>query len=111
MLFRSDNLLETGLDGQYASTCRFRSADTRLSNALVATLHATFFESSAAHPPAPKADVIIPVSTLANNTGNDASVPPDFSVGNIQAMPADAPADVGPVAQCHCAPECRADIC
>ena len=45
-----------------------------------ATLHATFFASSAEHPPAPKADLIIPVSTLANDTGNDASVPPTFSV-------------------------------
>ena len=50
---------------------------------ITATLHATFFESSSEHPPAPKADVIIPVSTLANNTGNDASVPPTFSVGAI----------------------------
>ena len=53
---------------------------------IAATLHATFFESSAAHPPAPKADVIIPVSTLANNTGNDASVPPTFSVGAISSI-------------------------
>ncbi|KAI1794573.1 peptide N-acetyl-beta-D-glucosaminyl asparaginase amidase A-domain-containing protein [Ganoderma leucocontextum] len=62
-ILQLDNLLETGLDGQYATT-----------------LQATFFESSAAHPPTPKADVIIPVSTLANNTGNDASVPPTFSL-------------------------------
>ncbi|KAF7789510.1 hypothetical protein EIP86_000456 [Pleurotus ostreatoroseus] len=45
-----------------------------------ATLHATFFASSPKHPPAPRADVIIPVTTLANNTGNDASVPPAFSL-------------------------------
>ncbi|KAJ3492353.1 hypothetical protein NLI96_g19 [Meripilus lineatus] len=43
-------------------------------------LHATFFASSALHPPARHADVIIPVTTLANNTGNDASVPPIFSL-------------------------------
>ena len=46
----------------------------------IATLHATFFASSPRHPAAPRADVIIPVTTLANNTGNDASVPPTFSV-------------------------------
>ncbi|TBU49086.1 peptide N-acetyl-beta-D-glucosaminyl asparaginase amidase A-domain-containing protein [Dichomitus squalens] len=68
-ILQLDNLLETGLDGQYATT-----------------LHATFFASSAAHPPAPKADVIIPVSTLANNTGNDASVPPTFSL-NVTVPP------------------------
>ena len=47
----------------------------------LATVDATFFASSAAHPPAPRADLIVPISTLANNTGNDASVPPGFSVG------------------------------
>ncbi|RDX56537.1 hypothetical protein OH76DRAFT_1509456 [Lentinus brumalis] len=62
-ILQLDNLLETGLDGQYATT-----------------LHATFFASSAKHPPAPKANAIIPVSTLANDTGNDASVPPIFSL-------------------------------
>ena len=29
-ILQLDNLLETGLDGQYASTCRFRSAIARL---------------------------------------------------------------------------------
>ncbi|OJT07842.1 Peptide-N4-(N-acetyl-beta-glucosaminyl)asparagine amidase A [Trametes pubescens] len=62
-ILQLDNLLETGLDGQYATT-----------------LHATFFASSVQHPPAAKANEIIPVSTLANNTGNDASVPPVFSL-------------------------------
>ncbi|CAL1705060.1 unnamed protein product [Somion occarium] len=62
-ILQLDNLLQTGLDGQYATV-----------------LHATFFASSASHPPAPKADVIIPVTTLANDTGNDASVPPIFSL-------------------------------
>ncbi|GJE90902.1 peptide N-acetyl-beta-D-glucosaminyl asparaginase amidase A-domain-containing protein [Phanerochaete sordida] len=62
-ILQLDNLLETGLDGQYAST-----------------LHATFFASSAQHPPAPRADLIVPVTTLANDTGNDASVPPIFSL-------------------------------
>ncbi|KIP09482.1 hypothetical protein PHLGIDRAFT_116276 [Phlebiopsis gigantea 11061_1 CR5-6] len=62
-ILQLDNLIETGLDGEYATT-----------------LHATFFASSAAHPPAPHADLIVPVTTLANNTGNDASVPPAFSL-------------------------------
>ncbi|KAH8106837.1 peptide N-acetyl-beta-D-glucosaminyl asparaginase amidase A-domain-containing protein [Cristinia sonorae] len=62
-ILQLDNLIQTGLDGQYATV-----------------LHATFFESSARHPPAPHADLIIPVSTLANDTGNDASVPPAFSL-------------------------------
>ncbi|TFY80830.1 hypothetical protein EWM64_g3177 [Hericium alpestre] len=62
-MLRLDNLIETGLDGEYATT-----------------LEATFFASSAAHPPAPRADLIVPISTLANDTGNDASVPPGFSL-------------------------------
>ncbi|KAH9857099.1 peptide N-acetyl-beta-D-glucosaminyl asparaginase amidase A-domain-containing protein [Lenzites betulinus] len=62
-ILQLDNLIETGLDGQYATT-----------------LHATFFASSPRHPPALQANEIIPVSTLANNTGNDASVPPAFSL-------------------------------
>ncbi|EPQ58116.1 hypothetical protein GLOTRDRAFT_136892 [Gloeophyllum trabeum ATCC 11539] len=57
-----DNLLETGLTGQYAST-----------------LHATFYQSSEAHPPAPKANAIIPISTMSNTSADDASVPPIFS--------------------------------
>ncbi|KAI0807607.1 peptide N-acetyl-beta-D-glucosaminyl asparaginase amidase A-domain-containing protein [Fomes fomentarius] len=62
-ILQLDNLLETGLDGQYATT-----------------LQATFFQSDDNYPPALKADLIIPVSTLANDTGNDASVPPAFSL-------------------------------
>ncbi|VDB82919.1 unnamed protein product [Peniophora sp. CBMAI 1063] len=58
-----DNIVQTGLDGEYAST-----------------LDATFYASSPKHPPAPKADVIIPITTMANDTGDDASVPPAFSL-------------------------------
>ncbi|KAL6305342.1 peptide N-acetyl-beta-D-glucosaminyl asparaginase amidase A-domain-containing protein [Sparassis latifolia] len=58
-----DNLLETGLNGQYATT-----------------LYATFYASSVQYPPAAQANMIIPVTTLANNTGDDASVPPAFSL-------------------------------
>ncbi|RDB21368.1 Peptide-N4-(N-acetyl-beta-glucosaminyl)asparagine amidase A [Hypsizygus marmoreus] len=62
-ILQLDNLIQTGLDGIYSTT-----------------LHATFFASSPTHPSAKKADVIIPLSTFANNTGNDASVPPGFSL-------------------------------
>ncbi|KAI0695700.1 peptide N-acetyl-beta-D-glucosaminyl asparaginase amidase A-domain-containing protein [Cytidiella melzeri] len=58
-----DNLIETGLDGEYATT-----------------LHATFYSSSDQHPPALHAVMIIPISTLANNSGDVASVPPPFSL-------------------------------
>jgi hypothetical protein len=43
-------------------------------------LPATFYTSTAKTPPAKKADAIISLSSLVNNTGNDASVPPGFSV-------------------------------
>ncbi|KAJ3541852.1 hypothetical protein NM688_g6033 [Phlebia brevispora] len=58
-----DNLIETGLDGEYASV-----------------LYATFYASSAQHPPGLHADVILPISTLANNSGDLISVPPTFSL-------------------------------
>ena len=47
---------------------------------ILATLTATFYASSDAHPTAAHANTIIPVTTLANNTGDEASVPPIFSV-------------------------------
>ncbi|KAF9464707.1 peptide N-acetyl-beta-D-glucosaminyl asparaginase amidase A-domain-containing protein [Collybia nuda] len=62
-ILQLDNLIQPGLDGIYSTT-----------------VHATFYASSAAHPPAKKADLIIPLSTFANNTGDDASVPPSFSL-------------------------------
>jgi len=62
-ILQLDNLIETGLNGVYSTT-----------------LHATFYASSNKHPPAKQANTIIPLSTLANNTGNDASVPPSFSI-------------------------------
>jgi len=61
-IFQLDNLIQPGLDGVYSTT-----------------VHATFYASSNIHPPVKKADLIIPLSTLANNTGNQASVPPSFS--------------------------------
>ncbi|KAF9454494.1 hypothetical protein P691DRAFT_655993 [Macrolepiota fuliginosa MF-IS2] len=62
-ILQLDNLIQTGLDGIYSTV-----------------LHATFYASSAQHPPAEQSDLIIPLSTLLNNTGNDASVPPGFSI-------------------------------
>ncbi|THU91154.1 hypothetical protein K435DRAFT_841150 [Dendrothele bispora CBS 962.96] len=61
-ILQLDNLIQTGLDGIYHTT-----------------LHATYYASSPSHPPVEKADLIIPISTLANDTGNDASVPPALS--------------------------------
>ncbi|KAJ7940635.1 peptide N-acetyl-beta-D-glucosaminyl asparaginase amidase A-domain-containing protein [Mycena leptocephala] len=58
-----DNIVQTGLTGVYSTT-----------------VHATFYASSKQHPPAKKANTIIPLSTLSNTTGNDASVPPSFSI-------------------------------
>ncbi|KAJ3786249.1 peptide N-acetyl-beta-D-glucosaminyl asparaginase amidase A-domain-containing protein [Lentinula aff. detonsa] len=62
-LLELDNLIETGLDGVYFTI-----------------VSATYYESSTDHPPAKKADMIIPLSTLSNTTGDDASVPPAFSL-------------------------------
>ncbi|KAF7342117.1 Peptide-N4-(N-acetyl-beta-glucosaminyl)asparagine amidase A [Mycena venus] len=62
-ILQLDNLIQDNLNGVYSTT-----------------LHATFYASSSKHPPAEKANTIIPLSTLANNTGNDASVPPPFSI-------------------------------
>ncbi|EKM55501.1 uncharacterized protein PHACADRAFT_256164, partial [Phanerochaete carnosa HHB-10118-sp] len=58
-----DNIVETGLDGEYATT-----------------LYATFYESSTQNPPGEHADLIIPVTTLEANSGDLASVPPAFSL-------------------------------
>ncbi|KAH9064366.1 peptide N-acetyl-beta-D-glucosaminyl asparaginase amidase A-domain-containing protein [Lactarius vividus] len=62
-ILQLDNLIQTGLDGEYATT-----------------LEATFFASSSQFPPATSADLIVPLTTLANDTGNEASVPPGFSL-------------------------------
>ncbi|KAG6814345.1 hypothetical protein H0H92_010930 [Tricholoma furcatifolium] len=61
-IFELDNIIETGLNGIYSTV-----------------VEATYYASSEKNPPAKKADLIIPISTLANNTGDDASVPPSFS--------------------------------
>ncbi|KAH8982203.1 peptide N-acetyl-beta-D-glucosaminyl asparaginase amidase A-domain-containing protein [Lactarius akahatsu] len=54
---------EPGLDGEFA-----------------VTLEATIFSGSSQFPPAQRADLIIPLTTLAELTGNEASVPPGLSV-------------------------------
>ena len=51
-----------------------------------ATLHATYYASGPTAPPAKRADLLLPLSTFANDTGNDASVPPSFSV-SISSSP------------------------
>ncbi|VDB82940.1 unnamed protein product [Peniophora sp. CBMAI 1063] len=58
-----NNIVQTGLTGEYAST-----------------LEATFYASSAAHPPATTANLIVPISTLSNTSSDEASVPPSFSL-------------------------------
>ncbi|KAH8982530.1 peptide N-acetyl-beta-D-glucosaminyl asparaginase amidase A-domain-containing protein [Lactarius akahatsu] len=64
-ILQLDNVIDSGagLDGGYA-----------------VTLEATIFSGSSLFPPAPRADLIIPLTTLANNAGNEASVPPGFSI-------------------------------
>ncbi|EJD06059.1 uncharacterized protein FOMMEDRAFT_145373 [Fomitiporia mediterranea MF3/22] len=64
-IFELDNLLETGLDGQYAST-----------------VSVTFFASSAEHQPAKKADLILPISAQSGSSPDDnaPSVPPATSL-------------------------------
>ncbi|KAH8978225.1 peptide N-acetyl-beta-D-glucosaminyl asparaginase amidase A-domain-containing protein [Lactarius akahatsu] len=62
-ILQLDNVVQTGLDGEFA-----------------VTLEATIFSGSSRFPPAQRADLIIPLTTLANNTGDEASVPPGFSL-------------------------------
>ncbi|KIY70925.1 hypothetical protein CYLTODRAFT_346938 [Cylindrobasidium torrendii FP15055 ss-10] len=62
-IFQLDNIIQEGLDGVYSTV-----------------VGATYYASSEKHPTAAKADLIIPLSTLANDTGNDAAVPPGFSL-------------------------------
>ncbi|KAL5529020.1 hypothetical protein ACEPAG_4994 [Sanghuangporus baumii] len=64
-IFELDNLLQEGLDGQYAST-----------------VSATFFASSPEHPAAKKADLILPISANSGSSPDDnaPSVPPATSL-------------------------------
>ncbi|KAG0707751.1 peptide N-acetyl-beta-D-glucosaminyl asparaginase amidase A-domain-containing protein [Suillus ampliporus] len=58
-----DNVVTSDLNGQYATT-----------------LYATFYASSGENPTAGQSNMIVPISTMLNNTGNEASVPPAFSL-------------------------------
>ncbi|KXN89258.1 Peptide-N4-(N-acetyl-beta-glucosaminyl)asparagine amidase A [Leucoagaricus sp. SymC.cos] len=62
-ILQLDNLIQDNLDGVYSTV-----------------LHATYYASSPRHPAAKQSDLIVPLSTLQNDTGNEASVPPGFSV-------------------------------
>lgn len=82
-ILQLDNLINSKLDGEYASVsfAFFVYSPRGCSQSCAAArLEATFFASSPEYPPAPRADLIVPLTTFANNTGNDASVPPQFSV-------------------------------
>ncbi|KIJ69396.1 hypothetical protein HYDPIDRAFT_79703 [Hydnomerulius pinastri MD-312] len=57
-----DNVLETGLNGQYATT-----------------LYATFYTASEKYPTAGQSNLIVPISTMSNTSADEASVPPTFS--------------------------------
>jgi len=78
-ILQLDNLIQQGLDGVYSSAC-FIWSQEYASQSRTAVLSATYYASSDSHPPAKTSDLIVPLSTLLNNTGNDASVPPGFSV-------------------------------
>lgn len=58
-----DNIVTSTDTGQYATT-----------------LYATFYASSVEYPTAGQSNMIVPISTMQNNTGNEASVPPAFSL-------------------------------
>ncbi|THH10207.1 hypothetical protein EW145_g1493 [Phellinidium pouzarii] len=64
-IFELDNLIETGLDGRYATT-----------------VTATFLESSTNHPAAKKANLIMPISAQTGSSPDDnaPSVPPAISL-------------------------------
>ncbi|KAJ8700144.1 hypothetical protein PTI98_003199 [Pleurotus ostreatus] len=61
-ILQLDNLIQDNLDGVYATI-----------------LHATFHAPTTKKQRRKQADVILPLSTMRNDTGNDASVPPGFS--------------------------------
>ncbi|KAF5391346.1 hypothetical protein D9757_001888 [Collybiopsis confluens] len=89
-IFELDNLIETGLDGVYSSEEESVSRPVSFAEcSLQAILTATYYESSPATPSAKKADMIIPLSTSLNTTGNDASVPPAFSILGGNALEED----------------------
>ncbi|KAI5900391.1 uncharacterized protein SCHCODRAFT_02607781, partial [Schizophyllum commune H4-8] len=61
-ILQLDNIIQDNLDGVYSTT-----------------VTATYYAATGEYPTAKQADTILPISTGANDTGNDASVPPGFS--------------------------------
>ncbi|KAL1717553.1 peptide N-acetyl-beta-D-glucosaminyl asparaginase amidase A-domain-containing protein [Schizophyllum commune] len=62
LILQLDNIIQDNLDGVYSTT-----------------VTATYYAGTNEYPAAKQADTILPISTGANDTGNDASVPPGFS--------------------------------
>ncbi|KAF8559579.1 hypothetical protein OG21DRAFT_1402188 [Imleria badia] len=58
-----DNILQARRNGQYATT-----------------LYVTFYSASQEHPTAGQSNLIVPISTMSNNSADEASVPPAFSL-------------------------------
>jgi hypothetical protein len=78
-----DNVVEAGLDGEYDSVYHnafsmFHCIFTLCLS--TATLYATFYSASEKYPTAGQSNLIVPISTMLNNTADEASVPPAFSV-------------------------------
>ncbi|KAL1762199.1 peptide N-acetyl-beta-D-glucosaminyl asparaginase amidase A-domain-containing protein [Schizophyllum commune] len=61
-ILQLDNIIQDNLDGVYSTT-----------------VTATYYAATNEYPIAKQANTILPISTGANDTGNDASVPPGFS--------------------------------
>lgn len=86
LILQLDNVVTPSLNGQFASTSTLVSNPIFLFTVgiLIAQLHATFYASSSKYPPAKKADLIIPISTLRDDTGAQASVPPALTVSPLK---------------------------
>lgn len=63
LILQLDNIVQAGLDGEYHSI-----------------VHATFYASTKEYPPAPTADLIIPIGSLASNSGAQVFSPPSLTV-------------------------------
>lgn len=77
-----NNIVQTGLNGEYASAYldSFRIPVLPYGYLSTATLYATFYAASQDYPTAGQSNIIVPITTMLNNTGDEASVPPAFSV-------------------------------
>lgn len=85
-IFQLDNVIQEGLDGVYSSehTCGIH-VPQRLFHLALAVVHATYYASSEANPPAKTSDLIVPLSTFAKDNGVQGSVPPGFTVSRFSA--------------------------